>query len=231
MRRRALADARGVPRSTRRDQPDPRPELDRAGDPHRPIGAAGWPGLLVGGRAASSCRRLLIVGAVAWAYVRFGTLPAGRGRLLRRQAGGHRDHRPGALAAGAHRGQVGWSRRSRRWARSRALLAGVHELVVLLAAGLVSLAVGGRGLVRAEAPWSSSLSALPGVGRRPRRRRRPALVQRCVRSGPCSCLRSRSARCSSAAATCCSRFCAPTWSSGSAGSPSGSCSTPSRSGR
>ena len=81
---------------------DPRTELDRARDPHRlpPRRLA----RASSSRALrSSCRRSLIVWALAWAYVRFGRCPPRAASALRRQAGDARDRGAGAVGLRAHR--------------------------------------------------------------------------------------------------------------------------------
>jgi chromate transporter len=103
----------------------------------------GWPGLLIAG----SCFILpstVIVGLVAWAYVRFGTLPQIAGLfsgitpvviaiiVLALWSLGRRAVKSVGLAV-LGLGALG------------ALLAGVHELVVLLAAGLIPAMAAGAG--------------------------------------------------------------------------------------
>ena len=103
---------------------------------------AGWPGLVVAG-ACFILPAMLIVLAVAWAYVRFGRLPQAVGLLY--------GVKPVVIAV-VVQALLGLARSA---VKSRALgiagaaavaatAAGVHELVVLLAAGSV-MAVLGRG--------------------------------------------------------------------------------------
>jgi chromate transporter len=99
---------------------------------------AGWPGLLVAG-ASFILPAALIVSGIAWAYVRFGRLPAALGILA--------GVKPVVIAVVL---QALW-RLGRAAVKSRALAAlglaavaatalGVHELLVLLAAGVVAAA-------------------------------------------------------------------------------------------
>jgi chromate transporter len=98
---------------------------------------AGWAGLVVAG-ASFILPATLIVGAIAWAYVRFGSLPAVAGILY--------GVKPVVIAVVA---QALW-RLGRTALKSKILIclaigaavataAGVHELVVLAAAGLLSV--------------------------------------------------------------------------------------------
>ena len=212
VRRRGWLTHDRVPRPARGHQPDPRPQLDRDGHPHRPR-VAGWAGLLVAG----AC--FILPAAVIVTAPRLGLRPIrpparGRRAAVRRQAGGHRRGRAGAVAAG--------SGGTRLKSRSLAVVAvvrvaadalGVDELVVLFGAGL-AVAACRQGLVRREprrchaARRRRSRRPRP-PGRAGRRRGRPVRP-----AGRCSCSSSRSARSSSAAATCCWPSCGPTSSSG-----------------
>jgi chromate transporter len=82
----------------------------------------GWPGLLIAGLCFIT-PAMLIVGAIAWAYVRFGKLPAAGGLLW----GLVRTAVKSVWLAG-----VGI-------AAAAATVLGAHELLVLLAAGMVML--------------------------------------------------------------------------------------------
>ncbi|PYR46375.1 MAG: chromate transporter [Acidobacteria bacterium] len=96
---------------------------------------AGWPGLLVAG-AAFIVPSTLIVGAIAWAYVRYGSLPATTGLLY--------GVKPVVIAIVV---QALWRLGTQAlrsvellvvtMAAVVALVAGVHELVVLAGAGIV----------------------------------------------------------------------------------------------
>ncbi len=103
---------------------------------------AGWPGLLVAG-ACFILPATLIVGAIAWAYVRFGTLPAAGGVLY--------GVKPVVIAVVA---QALW-RLGRTALKTPALVAlgaaaviaaatGVHELLVLFGPGFFMALAGGR---------------------------------------------------------------------------------------
>jgi chromate transporter len=118
---------------------------------------AGWPGLVVAG-ACFILPAALIVGAIAWAYVRFGALPAAVGVL--------RGVKPVVIAVVL---QALWSL-GRAALRTRALVAigvaavvaaalGVHELLVLVAAGVAAALVRGVALRRSTA---LSVAALGG---------------------------------------------------------------------
>ena len=227
VRRRALADARAVPRPARRDEPDPGPELDRDGDPHRPRARAA-------GRAssspacASSCpavadRRARSPGRTS----RYGALPEVGGVLY--------GVKPVIIAIVVQalwglgrtrdRRRLGWRRRGvARWPRA---LARRRRAGRARRGGLRSSL--SRRAARARAAQCRRVAAA-GRARWPGARRDRGARPRSG-SGRCSCSSSRSARCCSAAATCCSRSCAPISSSGCTGSPSRSCSTPSRSAR
>lgn len=114
---------------------------------------AGWIGLIVAG-VSFILPAILIVGAIGWAYVRFGTLPAVAGMMY--------GIKPVIVAVVV---QALWGLgkaavRSRflavvGLAAAGACLAGVNELLVLAAAGLVVAA--GRGSLRGHAaswlPW------------------------------------------------------------------------------
>jgi chromate transporter len=113
----------------------------------------GWPGLLVAG-VCFILPSAIIVGLIAWAYVRYGSLPDVAGVL--------RGITPVVIAIVASAlWQLG--RTAVKSARLAilgvgafvALLAGVHELVVLLAAGVVAFAGAG--------PWRRRLAALAGA--------------------------------------------------------------------
>jgi chromate transporter len=114
----------------------------------------GWPGLLVAG-ACFILPATFIVGALAWAYVRFGTVPAVGGLLY--------GVKPVVIAVVV---QALWSL-GRTALKTRTLLAlgvvavlaaalGVHELLILFAAGLVMALEGGRrrAAVKAVLPLS-----------------------------------------------------------------------------
>jgi chromate transporter len=117
----------------------------------------GWLGLLVAG-GCFILPSAVIVGLIAWAYVRYGTLPQVAGLfhgispvviaiiVLALWSLGRSAVKSVGLAV------LGLSALG-------ALLAGVHELVVLLAAGLVSLLSGGVGSSR-RGPVVFSLSAI-----------------------------------------------------------------------
>jgi len=122
---------------------------------HIGMARQGWPGLLVAG-ACFILPSALIVGMMAWAYVRYGALPQVAGILdgitpvviaivvfalwqLGRTAVKSSDLAMLGLGALV------------------ALLAGVHELVVLLAAGVVSAFSGGA------IPWRRRIAALAGL--------------------------------------------------------------------
>ena len=101
----------------------------------------GWTGLLVAG-ASFILPSTLIVGAIAWAYVRYGSLP--------QVAGIFHGITPVVIAiilsALWQLGRAAMKSASLAvlgLGALTALLAGVHELVVLLAAGVVSAAVRG----------------------------------------------------------------------------------------
>ena len=121
---------------------------------------AGWAGLVVAG-VAFIVPAVLIVTAIGWAYVRFGTLPAVEGVL--------RGVKPVILAVVA---QALWGLGKtalKTWflgaiaiAALATSLAGVNELIVLVAAGAV-VAIVRRAGTRASAPASAWLP-LPLLG-------------------------------------------------------------------
>jgi chromate transporter len=97
---------------------------------------AGWPGLLVAG-ACFIAPAALIVGAIAWAYTRFGALPAVEGILY--------GVKPVILAVvaqalwGLGRTAIkGWFLGLVGAAALTAVALGIHELVVLAVAGLLA---------------------------------------------------------------------------------------------
>jgi chromate transporter len=124
---------------------------------------AGWPGLLVAG-TCFILPAVAIVGAIAWAYVRFGRLPDVEAVL--------RGVKPVIIAVVA---QALWSlgRTALRSGRLLALCvaavlaaaAGVHELLVLLAAGLLAVALArpGRGGLAAAVLGVPAWAAIPAV--------------------------------------------------------------------
>ncbi len=99
---------------------------------------AGWPGLIVAGVSFIG-PAMVIVGAIAWAYVRFGKLPQADAVLY--------GIKPVVIAV-VVQALIGLARTAARTVFLAALgllsaalvVAGVHELAVLLIAGLVSLA-------------------------------------------------------------------------------------------
>ena len=127
---------------------------------------AGWPGLVVAG-ACFILPAALIVGAIAWGYVRYGTLPAAEGLL--------RGVKPVVIAVvlqalwGLGRSAV------RTWwlaflgaAALAAVAAGVHELAVLAAAAAVAGGAAAAGRSRGPkrgtaACFAPSLPSLPFV--------------------------------------------------------------------
>ncbi len=133
---------------------------------------AGTPGLLVAG-ACFILPPMALVLACAWAYVRFGRLPAVLGAWAGAQP---------VVVAVVAMALAGFARTALRTAPAAVagllalLLAvlGAHELVVLLAAGLLVLAVrmpsrarGAAAGVAALVPWlpaASSAAAVPGLG-------------------------------------------------------------------
>jgi chromate transporter len=108
---------------------------------------AGWPGLLIAG-LAFIVPAFLIVFGLAWAYVRYGSLPDAAGILY--------GVKPVVVAVVAH-ALVGLARTAVRSPRLAALaigaaiaaFAGIHELAVLLAAGVLSGVSGGAARARA----------------------------------------------------------------------------------
>jgi chromate transporter len=122
---------------------------------------AGWPGLLVAG-AAFIVPAALMVGSLAWAYIRFGALPETAGILY--------GIKPVVIAVviqalwGLGRSAVkSYSLATLGLAAGAATILGMHELLVLAAAAAVgTIAVRptrpGRGMLAA-----ASLAATPGV--------------------------------------------------------------------
>jgi chromate transporter len=108
---------------------------------------AGWSGLLIAG-IAFIVPAFLIVFGLAWAYVRYGSLPDAAGILY--------GVKPVVVAVVAH-ALVGLARTAVRSPRLAALaigaaiaaFAGMHELAVLLAAGVLSGVSGGAARARA----------------------------------------------------------------------------------
>lgn len=115
---------------------------------------AGWPGLLVAGIAFIAPAFLIVYG-IAWAYVRYGSLPDAAGILY--------GVKPVVVAVVAQ-ALVGLARTAVRSPRLAAIavgaavaaLAGMHELAVLLAAGLLAAVTGAT--VRAHALLISLLA-------------------------------------------------------------------------
>ena len=68
---------------------------------HIGLRRAGWPGFVLAG-LGFILPAVLMVLALAWAYVRFGTRPEAGWLLVWHQAGSHRHHRPGTVATGPH---------------------------------------------------------------------------------------------------------------------------------
>ena len=162
-----LADARGVPRSSRRDEPHPGPQLDRARDPHRA------PPRRLGG-AARGRGVLHRAGGAHHARVRVGlrpvrTLPPEMRRPLRGEAGDHRGGGPGALGprpAGCARS----ARSARRGAlRGREPRSASTSSRSWLGAGALAVVAParGRGALRARLP---AAAAVPLAAARRRRR-------------------------------------------------------------
>ena len=108
---------------------------------------AGWSGLLVAGMAFI-VPAFLIVYAIAWAYVRYGSLPDAAGILY--------GVKPVVVAVVAQ-ALVGLARTAVRSPRLAAIaigaavaaLAGMHELAVLLAAGILAAVTGATARARA----------------------------------------------------------------------------------
>ena len=132
---------------------------------------AGWPGLVVAGVSFITPAVLIVLGC-AWAYVRFGALPAAGGLLY--------GVKPVIIAVVV---QALWGL-GRAATRTRAVAAaglvslvavaaGVHELLVLLAAGLVLAAARWAGEARAARTAPGLLPLVPlvagagGVGAAP----------------------------------------------------------------
>ena len=111
---------------------------------------AGFPGLLVAGLAFILPATAIVL-ACAWAYRRFGTVPAVQGVW--------RGVQPVVIAV-VVTALAGFARTGVRTARQAAVAAaalllaalGVHELVVLLAAGVLSLGAGAAGLAAVWVP-------------------------------------------------------------------------------
>jgi chromate transporter len=113
---------------------------------------AGWPGLLVAG-ACFILPASLIVGVIAWAYVRFGTVPAVGGVLY--------GIKPVVIAVVV---QALWGL-SRTALKTRALMVmgaaavlaaavGVHELIILFGSGVIMALSRGASAVAAQGPAS-----------------------------------------------------------------------------
>lgn len=128
---------------------------------------AGWPGLLLGG-AAFILPSALMVGGLAWAYVRYGTLPAAQGWLY--------GLKPALIAVV---GQALWvfgrALLTDRLCWAVALLAlgaaalGLGELLLLLVAGLIVLVArggwkGGTAFAGLGLPVLGALAAPTGPG-------------------------------------------------------------------
>ena len=195
---------------------------DEDGDYDAPSGACpavpadgGWAGLVVAG-TAFIVPATLSVAAAAWAYVRYGALPAVAGVLY--------GVKPVVIAIviralwGLGRSALKtWGLAALGLVAAVAVVSGVHELAVLVCAGLaVAVARGGSG--RADAAsrpsWPVGGRCLARRASRPRLRAAP---RRRSGSGRCSWCSRRSARCSSGAGTCCWRFSGPTSSSACTG--------------
>jgi chromate transporter len=120
---------------------------------------AGWPGLVVAG-ACFIAPAFAIVLACAWAYVRFGALPAATGLLYCVKP---------VIIAVVLQALWGLGRVATRTraiavvglASLAAVAAGVHELVVLFAAGAVLAGVRGAREVRVGRPAAALLPLLP----------------------------------------------------------------------
>jgi len=171
------------------------------------IGWAGrrWAGLVVAG-ACFIVPAMLMTGALAWAYVRFGSRPAAVGLLA--------GVKPvilvvvlQAIARLAPAAAPTWPLRALAVVAIAAAAAGVHELVVLFAAGV--LAAGVRAAGRRPGGLRQLLPAVPvGAGAAAVAFSLPALFLVFLKIG--SVLFGRG--------TSCSRSCAPTWSNGCTGS-------------
>lgn len=119
---------------------------------------AGWPGLIVAG-VCFILPAVAIVLAIAWAYVRFGTLPQAAGLLY--------GIKPVIIAIVAQAlWNLGRSAVRNRWLAALGLtglaacLAGANELAVLFASGFVACAARGlarRGGVAVFVPWPAIL--------------------------------------------------------------------------
>jgi chromate transporter len=126
---------------------------------------AGWPGLLLGG-VCFVLPAMLIVLALAWAYVRYGSTPAGGGVLygvgpvvIAVVAVAVWELARGALARQHERGRPAVAGLSAVGVAALAgYLAGVNVLVILAAAGLVVSLVGNRRRLR---PAGALLHVLP----------------------------------------------------------------------
>lgn len=126
----------------------------------------GWPGLLVAGSCFIGPAALL-VGILGWAYVRFGALPQAAGLLY--------GVKPVVIAVVLQAlWKLGSSAVKTRWlalvglASTAMTIVGLHELLVLIIGGLLSLAVYGiatrrnRGLF-ITAGWQSALWSAPAA--------------------------------------------------------------------
>jgi len=119
---------------------------------------AGWPGLLVAG-VSFIAPAMVIVGAIAWAYMRFGKLPQVDAILY--------GIKPVVIAI-VLQALAGLARTAARTVFLAALgllsaalvVAGVHELVVLLIAGLITFAAR---MLRSGRPRSGALHLLAGL--------------------------------------------------------------------
>jgi chromate transporter len=114
---------------------------------------AGWPGLVVAG-AAFILPATLMVGALAWAYVRFGALPEVAGVLY--------GVKPVVIAIviqallGLGRSAVkSYGLAALGLVAMTATVLGVHELVVLAVAAVVAAALGG--MTRSDLTWNRSV--------------------------------------------------------------------------
>jgi chromate transporter len=119
---------------------------------------AGWPGLVVAG-ACFILPAMLIVGAIAWAYVRFGTLPAAVGILY--------GVKPVVIAV-VVQALLGLGRTALKTrglivlavAATVAAMVGMNELVILFGAGAVAVVV--RAFGGARRSQSSGAAAVVG---------------------------------------------------------------------
>jgi chromate transport protein ChrA len=189
---------------------------------------AGWPGLVVAG-AAFILPATLIVTAIAWAYVRYGALPAVSGLLY--------GVKPVVIAV-VLQALYGLGRTALKTPTLAALslaavvaaALGVNELLILAgAAGVMAL-------VNLPAMSGGAGNDRRGLGLLINGLLRPPLPapqrspwQHHSRWGPCSSRSPRLGRCCSEAGTCSWHSCGPISSSDSAGSPTLNCSTRSRS--